>query len=78
MFFRNCPGMAWFLIPFQRAGREVVFLGVWWGTVRVVGWLLVENCTVDASIFVFCRLSYKGRTVDALASGADEGRGRPR
>jgi hypothetical protein len=24
--------------------------GVWWGLVR--GWLLFENCTVDASIFV--------------------------
>jgi hypothetical protein len=28
----------------------VVFLVVWWVTDRVVGWLLVENCTVDASI----------------------------
>jgi hypothetical protein len=47
--------------------------------VVVVGWLLVENCTVDASIFVFLwLLSYLGRTVDALALGADEGRGRPR
>ena len=24
--------------------------GVWWIADRVVGWLLVENCTVDASI----------------------------
>ena len=24
------------------------------GDVGVVGWSLVENCTVDASIFVFC------------------------
>src|SRR6185312_9274046 len=44
--------------------------------VVVVGWLFVENCTVDASIFVFCRSSCQGRTVDALAPGADEGRGR--
>jgi hypothetical protein len=49
----------------------------------VVGWSLVENCTVDASILFsvvcFCLwLSCQGRTVDALAPGADEGRGRPR
>jgi hypothetical protein len=50
----------------------------WW----VVGWLWVENCTVDASILFsvvcFVWLSCQGRTVDALAPGADEGRGRPR
>jgi hypothetical protein len=52
------------------------------GGVGVVGWLWVENCIVDASILfsvVFCVwLSCQGRTVDALAPGADEGRGRPR
>jgi hypothetical protein len=54
-------------------------------TVGVVGWLWVENCIVDASILLFvgCRVfcvlvSCQGRTVDALAPGADEGRGRPR
>ena len=31
-----------------RRGRGLV------GADRVVGWSLVENCTVDASIFVFC------------------------
>ena len=30
-----------------------MFLGVWCGAVGVVGWLLVENCTVDASILFF-------------------------
>ena len=41
----EAPGMAWFLIP------PAVTSG-WWETVRVVGWSFVENCTVDASIFV--------------------------
>ena len=45
------PGMTWPSIPSRRAGPVwVVFLWVWWGAVGVVGWLLVENCTVDASI----------------------------
>jgi hypothetical protein len=49
----------------------------------VVG-LLFEICIVDASIFflgvfvcVLC-VSFKGRMVDALVPGADEGRGRLR
>ncbi len=47
---------------------------------RVVGvssgcCVLFENCTVDASIFV---VSVYERTVDVLAPGADEGRGRLR
>jgi hypothetical protein len=69
--------------------------GLWWvvggllgvpgfgGWLRVVGWLWVENCIVDASIlfsvvYSCLWLSCQGRTVDALAPGADEGRGRPR
>ena len=44
------PSMTWLPIPFRRAGGDVVFLGVWWVAGWVVGWLLVENCTVDASI----------------------------
>ena len=65
----------------------------WLGVCRRgwVGWSLFENCTVDASIFATCTLwgvccfddrlfwsSCRGRMVDALAPGADEGRGRPR
>jgi NADPH:quinone reductase-like Zn-dependent oxidoreductase len=49
--------MAWPLIPFGFGveGSGVVRVlgsgfGVWWVAVRVVGWSLVENCTVDASI----------------------------
>ena len=43
------PGLAY--RPGEPAsGKGVVFLGVWCGVVGVVGWLLVENCTVDASI----------------------------
>ena len=50
------PGMAW---ETYRSGVSEGFLvllvlsgfGVFWW---VVGWSLVENCTVDASIFVFC------------------------
>ena len=48
------------------------FGGGWW----VVGWLLVENYTVNARASLWS--SCQGRTVDALAPGADEGRGRPR
>ena len=47
LFFWNCPGMAWFRIPLEGAGDGAK---VWCETVGVVGWLLVENCTVDASI----------------------------
>jgi hypothetical protein len=71
------PGMTWG----HTGWSSVVGAGGWcfgW----VVGWLWVENCTVDASILfsVVCCvwLSCQGRTVDALAPGADEGRGRPR
>jgi hypothetical protein len=45
------PGMTWPLIPLN-VGVEVL-LPVWLGFgggVGVVGWSLVENCTVDASI----------------------------
>ena len=45
--------MTWFFIPFERAGCLVEFLGVWWTALMVVGWSLVENCTVDASILFF-------------------------
>ena len=43
---------------FFSARHDLVFhtgrvSGVWWGTVGVVGWSLVENCTVDASILFF-------------------------
>jgi hypothetical protein len=61
-----------------------VCVGVVLGVSRgVVGWLWVENCIVDASIlfsvvYSCLWLSCQGRTVDALAPGADEGRGRPR
>lgn len=41
----SLPGMAWPHIP--PVGDRV-----WCGAVRVVGWSFVENCTVDASIFV--------------------------
>ena len=52
LLFQNYPGMTWSFIPFQRAGVSCV-PGGWWGAERVVGWLLVENCTVDASILFF-------------------------
>jgi hypothetical protein len=41
----EAPGMAWSRIP--PAERRVFGVGL-----GVVGWLFVENCTVDASIFV--------------------------
>jgi hypothetical protein len=48
------PGMIWSSIPSGRAGLRVRVDGcVPWGLVGglwVVGWSLVENCTVDASI----------------------------
>ena len=44
----GAPGMAWPHIP-RGASLGVCRSGVgWW----VVGWSFVENCTVDASIFV--------------------------
>jgi hypothetical protein len=39
------PGMAWSRKPGSRGERRC-------GAVWVVGWSFVENCTVDASIFV--------------------------
>ena len=39
-------------------------------------WLCVECCIVDASILLWS--SVYGHMVDVWASGADEGRGRPR
>jgi hypothetical protein len=39
------PGMTWLRIP------PAVMSG-WCGADLVVGWSFVENCTVDASIFV--------------------------
>ncbi len=45
------PGTAWHHIPFGSA--QCLCAGSGFGVVRwVVGWSLVENCTVDASIFV--------------------------
>ena len=44
------PGMTWPRIPDQMLSVEGVWLLVW--GVWVVGWSFVENCTVDASIFV--------------------------
>lgn len=41
---RLLPGMTWSRKPDPCGFR----CGMWW----VVGWSLVENCTVDASIFV--------------------------
>jgi hypothetical protein len=41
--FFGLPGMAWCGIP------PVLLVGV---VLWVVGWSFVENCTVDASIFV--------------------------
>ena len=61
LLFRNdIPGMTWPHIPFEdscvvgrpRWGGCGGFRGLVWG-LWVVGWLLVENCTVDASILFF-------------------------
>jgi len=53
LLFQNYPGMAWFPIPCSESRPFLLGLCswvVWWEAVGVVGWLLVENCTVDASI----------------------------
>src|SRR5690606_38409800 len=61
----------------------VVASVLWLLRLSCVGWLWwlvglwVENCIVDASILL-CGQVCKGGCVDALAPGADEGRGRPR
>ncbi len=61
-------------------GSQVIPQGFFGSSGRVsahglLGGVLFENCTVDASIFV---VSNEERTVDALAPGADEGRRRLR
>ena len=74
LLFQNYPGMAWSHIPLEGAGDGAK---VWCGAVGLwVGcWLRIAQWT-RASCFLW--LSCQGRTVDALAPGADEGRGRPR
>ena len=69
--------------PARRGWSPLFLFGV--GLARVGG--LVVICIVDASIFVLCVVivvvfvwvvlcvCFFGRSVDALASGADEGRG---
>ena len=71
------------LVVVLRVGAGPSLFGV--GLARVGG--LVVICIVDASIFVLCVVivvvfvwvvlcvCFFGRSVDALASGADEGRG---
>ena len=51
MLFLVVPGAAWPLIPLR--DRCLAGFRGWW-VVGVVGWLWVENCIVDASIFVVC------------------------
>ena len=72
-------GWSWFVAGGIGAllGFEGIRAVVW--CVFLVG-LLFENCIVDASIFFSCVVwpSYVGHMVDALAPGADEGRGRLR
>jgi hypothetical protein len=66
--FRGLPGMAWLHIPPVVAGSGVGRIGLWVGRLlRIAQW-------TRASLWSSCQ----GRTVDALAPGADEGRGRPR
>ena len=72
----SVPGMAW---SAYRSGA-LPWGGVVRGWVSAVGlwvgcWLRIAQWT-RASCFLW--LSCQGRTVDALAPGADEGRGRPR
>jgi hypothetical protein len=54
-----------------------LLVGDGWVLVVVVGWFrsCFENCIVNASILFLLCSSFLGHTVDALASGADEGRG---
>ena len=70
LLFQNYPGMASDRIPAAFGGVGVVWMGLWVGC-----WLRIAQWT-RASCFLW--LSCEGRTVDALAPGADEGRGRPR
>jgi hypothetical protein len=68
MVFRGLPGMAWCGIPPAVVGFGVARIGLWVGRLlRIAQW-------TRASLWSSCQ----GRTVDALAPGADEGRGRPR
>ena len=65
---RKLPGMAWCGIPSEVSGSGVARCGLWVGRLlRIAQW-------TRASLWSSCR----GQTVNALAPGADEGRGRPR
>ena len=75
------PGMTWFsyrsVVVVPACGLVVAGAGlVGAGGLWVGRWLRIAQWT-RASCFLWC-LSCQGRTVDALAPGADEGRGRPR
>lgn len=64
----SLPGMAWPHIPPALVGFGVGRIGLWVGRLlRIAQW-------TRASLWSSCQ----GRTVNALAPGADEGRGRPR
>ena len=47
---RQCAVRLFFSARHDLVTYTVRGFGVWWVTDRVVGWSLVENCTVDASI----------------------------
>ena len=87
---RGVPRAGWagHAVGFSGHGPACGWVGVlagwlvavsWWGRCWLVA--LLENCIVGASIFA-CSYGlwsrWYGRTVDALAPGADEGRGRLR
>ena len=64
--------------------REWLSLHLWWWGVVFDLWIVVASIFSKSCFFqffveiVFCVVSVLGHMVDALASGADEGRGRPR
>jgi hypothetical protein len=71
----SVPGMTWPHIPLEEAVSTAPRFGVGRIWLWVGCWLRIAQWT-RASCFLW--LSCQGRTVDALAPGADEGRGRPR
>lgn len=76
-----CGGVAVVWRGWLRIPDAAVVPSWWgWGGVAGAGWWLRVGCLLRITQWTRASLwsSCQGRTVDALAPGADEGRGRPR
>ncbi len=77
-----CGGVAGDVVAWRGLSRIPGAGSALWGGVGVAGagWWLRVGCLLRITQWTRASLwsSCQGRTVDALAPGADEGRGRPR